>query len=149
MYTDIIIGKCTSLLGNKCAAIYYTDFHWAYVEPMKERNEVSHTLESLFRTAGIPKCLRPDGGKELVDGEFRKKATRFGTPIFPNERFAKNANIASGLGVRELKREYRRDMIPTGAPECLWDPGLTYRAFVMCHTAWNISDLERRYLRLS
>ena len=135
MYTDVIIGKCTSLLGNKVAAIYYTNFHWCYVEPMKERKDVSHTLESLFRTAGVPKCLRPDGGKEIVNREFRKVARRYGTPIFPNEPFAKNANIASGLGAKELKREHRRDMIATGSPKCLWDLGLTYRALVRCHTA--------------
>jgi len=54
-----------------------------YVEPMRNRKDVSHTLESLFRTAGVPKCLRPDGGKELEEGEFKKVATRHGTPIFP------------------------------------------------------------------
>ena len=61
--------------------------------------------------------------------------------VFPNETHAKNANIASGLGVRELKREYRRDMIATGAPECLWDLGLTYRALIRCHTAQNVRGL--------
>ena len=75
MYADIIVGHCTSLLGNKVAAIYYTDFHWCYVKPMRNRKDVSHTLESLFRTAGVPKCLRPDGRKELEEGEFRKVAT--------------------------------------------------------------------------
>ena len=110
---------------------------------MKGRKDVSHTLESLFRTAGVPKCLRPDGGKEIVDGEFRKVARRYGTPIFPNEPFAKNANIASGIGAKELKREYRRDMIATGSPECLWDLGLTYRALVRCHTAQNVRGLGK------
>ena len=110
---------------------------------MRKRKDVSHTLESLFRTAGVPKCLRPDGGMELEEGEFKKVATRHGTPIFPNEPFAKNANIASALGVRELKREYRRDMIATGAPECLWDLGLTYRALIRCHTAQNVRGLGK------
>lgn len=49
MYTDTMIGKCKSLMGNKFAQIYATPFHWITVDPMERKADAHYTLDNLFR----------------------------------------------------------------------------------------------------
>ena len=141
MYVDILIGRTTSLMGNKYAAVYCTPFHWMTVDPIKKRSDVHQTLDTLFRRVGIPKVLIPDNAQELTQGEFRRKALKAQAAIHPIEAHTPNQNIAES-GIRELKRMYRRLMSATNTPECLWDLCLVYAATIRSHTALNIRELD-------
>ena len=50
--------------------------------------------------------------------------------ITPIEAYTPNANIAEH-GVRELKRQYRKVMLATNSPECLWDCCMEHLADVI------------------
>ena len=141
MYCDVLIGRCVSLLGNKYAAIYCTPFHWIAAEPIASRSDVHKTLDSLFQSVGVPRVFIPDGAGELVDGEFKKKVSKFGSRIHPIEAYTPNANIAED-GIRELKRLYRRTMIASNTPACLWDRCIYTLALIRQHTVNSVHELE-------
>ena len=141
MYCDILIGRCVSLLGNKYAAVYCTPFHWISVDPIPTKGDAHKTLDSLFRAVGVPRVLIPDGAGELTGAEFRKKASKVETLIHPIEAYTPNANIAED-GIRELKRAYRRTMISTNTPACLWDLCIVHTALIRQHTVNSIRELD-------
>ncbi|CAB9505252.1 Reverse transcriptase (RNA-dependent DNA polymerase) [Seminavis robusta] len=141
MYTDTVYGKVTSLLGNKCAQVYCTPFHWCHVDPMKTKSEAHLTLDSLFQKIGVPRVLIPDNAKELTMGEFRRKAQRVQCPIHPVEAYTPNQNFAEDL-IRELKRTYRRTMTTTDSLECLWDMCFIFCGLTRSHAALLIRELD-------
>ena len=143
MYCDILEGKCVSLLGNRYTTVYCTPFHWISVDPMEKKGDAHKTLDNLFRTVGVPRVIIPDGGGELKQGEFARKASRAQSNIHPIEAYTPNANIAED-GIRELKRAYRRAMISTNTPACLWDLCLVHTALIRQHTVNSIRELQGR-----
>ena len=94
MYTDTLIGRCRSLLGNLYLQVYSTSFHFIAAFPMPAKANTHNTLDSLFRRHGIPRVLIPDNGKEMTQGEFKRKAQRFQCAILPIEPYTPNANLA-------------------------------------------------------
>lgn len=141
MYVDVLIGTCVSLSGNKYAAVYCTPFHWICVDPIEKKSDAHYTLDTLFRRVGVPNTLIPDNAGELTAGEFRRKALRAQSTIRPIEAHTPNANLAED-GIRELKRMYRRAMIRTNSPRCLWDLCLVYHAYVRSHSCLSIRQLD-------
>ena len=141
MYTDTVFGKVKSLLGNTCAQVYTTPFHWCHVDPMRTKSEAHLTLDALFKSVGIPRVLIPDNAKELTQGDFRRKAQRVQCPIHPVEAYTPNQNFAEDA-IRELKRSLRRTMSTTESLECLWDLCLVYLSMVRSHTALPIRELQ-------
>ena len=112
--------RVKSLNGNKCVQVYCTSFHHVSVFPIKSKDLAHTTLDLYFKRVGIPAKMIPDNARELTQGGFRKKCLKVQCPIAPIEAYTPNANDAESA-IRELKRHYRRVMITTGAPECLWD----------------------------
>ena len=141
MYTDTLVGRCKSLMGNNYAQVYVTPFHWIAVDPMEKKSDAHYTLDALFKRVGVPRVIIPDNAKELTEGWFRKKALRVGAAIHPIEAHTPNANLAEH-GIRELKRTFRRMMLAKNSPECLWDLCLQYAAAVRSHTALTVRELE-------
>lgn len=141
MYCDVLIGTCVSLLGNKYAAVYCTPFHWICVDPIEKKSDAHYTLDTLFRRVGVPHTLIPDNAGELTAGEFKRKAMRAQSAIRPIEAHTPNSNLAED-GIRELKRMYRRAMIRTNSPRCLWDLCLVYHAYVRSHSCLSIRQLD-------
>ena len=141
VYCDTIIGKVTSLRGNKYATIFCTPFHWMSVEGMAKKSEAHYNLDNLFRRIGVPTAIIPDNAPELTHGDFRKKALMAQCAITPIEAYTPNANIAEH-GVRELKRQYRKVMLATNSPECLWDCCMEHLANIRSHTALTIRELN-------
>jgi hypothetical protein len=141
MYTDILMGRTKSLLGNTVAQVYATPFHWVAVYPMAARSDAHYTLDTLFRRVGVPRVMVPDIAKEMTEGNFKRKVLRVGAALHPIEAYTPNSNLAEHV-IRELKRSYRRMMLSTNAPECLWDLCLQYAAAVRSHTALAIRDLD-------
>jgi hypothetical protein len=129
MYTDILIGRCKSLSGNRYAQVYATPFHWVTVIPIPLKSDAHLTLNELFRKVGVPRVIIPDNAKELTEGDFKKKALRAGLAILPVEAYTKNANLAEDA-IQDLKRVYRRTMIAMNLPEVLWGKCLVYLALV-------------------
>ena len=141
MYCDILEGRSVSLLGNRYAAVYCTPFHWIAVDPIKEKSDAHKTLDTLFRSVGVPRVIIPDDAAELTKGEFKRKADRAQALIHPIEAYTPNANIAED-GIRELKRAYRRAMAATNTPACLWDLCLVHTALIRQHTVSSIRELQ-------
>jgi hypothetical protein len=128
-------------MGNRYAQVFATPFHWVAVYPMETKADAHYTLDTLFQKVGVPRVIIPDNAKELTAGHFKKKVLRVGTSIHPIEAHTPNANLAEHV-IRELKRSYRRIMLATNSPECLWDLCLQYVAAVRSHTALSIRELE-------
>ena len=141
MYCDILVGTCVSLMGNKYAAVYCTPFHWICVDPIEKKSDAHYTLDNLFRRVGVPHTLIPDNAGELTAGDFRRKAMKAQSAIRPIEAHTPNANLAED-GIRELKRMYRRAMIRTNSPRCLWDLCLVYHAYVRSHSCLSVRQLD-------
>ena len=141
LYTDVLVGKCTSLLGNKYATVFCDENHWTFVDPLVTRSDAHLSLDRLFHRYGIPKTLVPDNAKELTQGEFKKKAGRASCQIHPIEAHTPNQNIAE-TGIRELLRGYRRKMRETDTPACLWDVCLQTHSEIRRHTALNLRGLR-------
>jgi hypothetical protein len=80
MYTDILIGRTKSLLGNNVPQVYATPFHWVAVCPMESRSDAHYTLDTLFRRVGVPRVMIPDIAKEMTEGHFKKKVLRASSP---------------------------------------------------------------------
>ena len=83
MYTDTLIGRCKSLMGNRYAQVYATPFHWVAVFPMETKADAHYSLDTLFQRVGVPHVIIPDNAKELTAGHFKKKALRVGAAIHP------------------------------------------------------------------
>jgi hypothetical protein len=141
MYTDILIGRTKSLLGNNIAQVYATPFHWVAVYLMESRSDAHYTLDTLFRRVGLPRVMMPGIAKEMTEGHFKKKVLRAGAALHPIEAYTPNSNLAEHV-IRELKRSYRRMMLSKNSPECLWDLCLQYVAAVRSHTALAILELD-------
>ena len=141
MYTDTMIGKSKSLQGNNYAQVYATPFHWVAVIPMESKSDAHYTLDALFKKVGVPRVMIPDNAKELTEGWFKKKVLRASSSLHPIEPHTPNANLCEAV-IGELKRAYRRAMLASNAPQCLWDLCLQYVAAVRSHTALSIKELE-------
>ena len=144
MFADVLVlGKCKSLLvlGNKCATVFATDFHWSMVDPIASKSDCHYSLDKLFSDVGIPKYMVPDNAKELTLGDFKKKNQKAQCRLLPIEPHTPNQNATEGC-IRELLRSYRRRMRETNTPERLWDVCLSFTSKLRCHTALNIRGLN-------
>jgi len=142
MCCDTLEGRSVSLLGNQHAAVYCTPFHWIAVDPIKKKGDAHKTLDTLFRSVGVPRVLIiPDDAAELTQGEFKRKADTAQALIHPIEAYTPNANIAEDR-IRELKRAHRRAMAATNTPACLWDLCLVHTALIRQHTVSSIRELQ-------
>ena len=136
MYTDTMHGPCRSWqTGNNYAQIYTTRFGWVWLRPIKSKSDAHYTLTELHHQVGIPHTMVSDDARELIAGEFRKKCLRAGTHLHPTEPYSPNQNLAESLGVREIKRMYRRAMQRTQSPLQLWDHCLSLMAKYRAYTA--------------
>ena len=141
MYADILIGKCTSLLHNKYATVFSTDFQWTFIDPIKAKSDCHYSLDLLHSEYGIPHTIVPDNAKELTEGDFRRKNKKANSHIKPIEPHTPNQNLCEG-SIRELLRIYRHTMRKTNSPECLWDVCLMYCSNVRRSCALNIKSLR-------
>lgn len=141
-YTDTMISTVPSL-SNKftCAQIYVTDFEWTKVYPMRTKSEAPDTLDLLHHQYGAFRVMIPDNAKELTSKSFRDKLRRAGTVLQPIEAYTPNQNRAESA-IRELKRMYRRAMLQSKAPECLWDHCFQLMAEIRSHMSLNLMNLE-------
>jgi hypothetical protein len=72
MYSDTFFSNCTSILGNKCAQLFVSDFGYIKFAPMKLKSEAGYTLQELIKDIGIPKQLHIDGAKKLTMGKWKE-----------------------------------------------------------------------------
>ena len=140
-YHDTYFGKCKSLRGNTCAAVFGTTFHSALVDALRTKGDSHYSFDVFCERIGIPTRLISDNAPELIKGDFGKKARRAQCPIKPIETETENANIAETV-IRELLRHYKKVMHETNCPEVLWDYCLEWCAQVRSHLALNIRHLD-------
>ena len=141
LYSDVLVGRCTSLLGNKYATVFCDENHWTFVDPIKSRSEVDESLTRLFQRYGIPKTIVPDNAKELTEGAFKKKCGRAGVAVHPIEAHTPNMNLCE-TGIREMLRGYKRKMRETDTPACLWDVCMQNHSEVRRCAALNLRGLR-------
>ena len=141
LYTDTLIGRCKSLLGNKYVQMYATPFHYCLAEPMEAKSDAHKTLDNVWRKVGYPSAMIPDNAKEMTEGQFKHKCQSAQVPIRPVEAYTKNMAQAETV-IREVKKGHRRQMIATRTPECLWDLSVVYAAHVHTFTYHNIPMLK-------
>jgi len=141
MYCDSLKGPCKSLRGNAYAITYATEYHWSTIFPIEREKDAHQTVTDLFRRYGVPKSMRPDYAKVLVEGEFARKVRRQECHLHPAEPHTKNQEKSEAT-TRELKREYRKIMIKTNTPSCLWDCCYEYIAMKRNNTSLNIRELD-------
>ena len=143
MYTDTMYGPCKAWqTGHKFAQVFVTRFGWVWVRPLKSKADAHYALTELHQTFGIPHTMVMDDAKELIAGEFRRKCLRAGTIVHPTEPYSPNQNLAESVGVKELKRMYRRAMERTKSPTLLWDHCISLIAKYRAHTATSHFELQ-------
>jgi len=98
MCCGMLEGRSVSLLGNRYAAVYCTPFHWITVDPIKEKSGAHKTLDTLFRSVGVPRVIIPDDAAELTQGEFKRKADRAEAGMSPSN----GSNQHTGMFVGPL-----------------------------------------------
>ena len=55
--------------GYTCAQLFFTDFGWCIVKPMKLRSELPLVLKSVFKEDRVPEKMICDGAPEQVLGK--------------------------------------------------------------------------------
>jgi hypothetical protein len=141
-YTDTLFSKVKYLRQNTCAPIYVSSFHFTRVYPMRSKANAHYTLDSLHHDVGVFHTIIPDNAKELIEGEFRKKALHAGLQIRPIEAHRHIQNLAES-GIRELRRMYRKAMRQANAPHILWDRCIYYlMAELQSHTTLALLELK-------
>ena len=143
VFGDVLFGRCKSLRGNTCAAIFATAFHFVKAKAMQSESEVHFSLDDFFDKIGVPQRMTTDNAKAFVQGDFNRKCRKAQCPQRQVEADIHNANQVETV-IRELRRHYRRVMLETNAPEVLWDYCLEWCALVRSHTAHNIRSLDGR-----
>ena len=97
-------------------------------------------LDRLIWDHRIPYCIIPDNTPELVAGEFKRKALRYGTSFKLVEAWTPNQNLAESA-IQEIKRSYRWAMWKSNAPGILWDHCLELIAELRSNMVLNLSSL--------
>ena len=94
MYTETLFSDVKSRTQNTCGQIFMTNFHWTWFYSLRQKGDVHEALEKLIRDHGIPNHIIPDNSPELVAGEFKRKALKYGTTLKPIEAWMPNQNLA-------------------------------------------------------
>jgi hypothetical protein len=141
VYTDTLFTSIKSMRQNTCAQIYVTDFQWVKVYPLRRKADAHLSLDQLHRDFGVFHTIVSDNAPELKHGEFRRKAIHAGSVIRPIEAYVHNQNLAE-VGIRELRRMYRKAMSQTNAPHILWDHCMELMAELRSHTALDLLALK-------
>jgi hypothetical protein len=76
VYHDTVHSKVVSSRGNKCCAIYVTDFGWSRSFPMQKESEVHKILDLFLIRYGIPESLISDGAKSYLGGKYWTKRNK-------------------------------------------------------------------------
>jgi hypothetical protein len=95
-------------------------FLWSRNFPMKSKSDTHHTLDEFFHRYGVPTSLISDNAKELIQGEFARKARQAQCPIDLTDTYSPGQNRAESE-IRELKCLSGRWMMKKKSPKVLWD----------------------------
>ena len=85
MYTDTLFAELKSLAQNTSGQIFVTEFHWTCFYLLQKKGDVHEALDRLIWDHEIPHCIISDNAPELVAGEFKRKALKYGTSLKPVE----------------------------------------------------------------
>ena len=141
VYMDTMFSEVKSLSQNTCGQVYATDFNWISFYPLKCKVDAYLSLEQLIDDVGIFNSIILDNVPELMTGEFKRTAQKFGSRICPVEAWTPNQNRAESA-IRELKCMYRCEMWRTNAPAILWDHCMQVMAAIDSHTALDLFALR-------
>ena len=141
LFTDTMFSKVKSTRQNTCAQLYVNDLEWQRSFPMRSKAEAHETFDLLCHRHGAPKAIISDGAKEVLEGEFRRKARAAGVhlrQVLPYSPFMNRAESA----IRENKKMTARLLIKYKAPQRLWDYCSSLVALIQSNTAHDLYQLD-------
>ena len=95
-YTDTLLSKVKSILGNTCANVY-TQGKFTQLVPIISRKDAGESLVEFSDDVGIPEDLTTDGATEFTGRhtKFVKEARRMQIRLHTRESGRKNQNHAA------------------------------------------------------
>jgi hypothetical protein len=135
-YTDTLLSRVKSKLGNTCANVY-TQGKFTRVIPMTSRKDAGKSLIEFTDDVGIPERLVTDGATEFTGRhtEFVKEARRMRIMLHTTEQGRKNQNHAAEREIGFLAKRWKLRMTKKKVPKRLWDFGLVYESELLSRMA--------------
>jgi hypothetical protein len=135
-YTDTLLSKVKSKLGNTCANVY-TQGKFTRAIPMTSRKDAGKSLIEFTDDVGIPERLVTDGATEFTGPhtEFVKEARRMRIMLHTTEQGRKNQNHAAEREIGFLSKRWKLRMTKKKVPKRLWDFGLVYESELLSRMA--------------
>jgi len=143
IYSDTFFANCTSLIGNKCAQLFVTDFGYLMFTAMKNKSEAVYALQELIRGIRIPPRIHTDGAKELTSGKWREVCRDTRIVMSQTEKDSPWQNRTE-IEIRELKHHVRHLMGRARSPAILWDFCCFYAVDLRNHLARPLPQLNGR-----
>jgi hypothetical protein len=119
-YSDTFFSDQTTILQNKCAQLFVSDFGYAKLIPMKLKSEAGFALHEFIRDVGIPAQIHTNSAKELTLGNWKQVCKESNILMTQTEKNSSWQNKAE-VKIRELKRHTRCLMQRSSTPLTLWD----------------------------
>ena len=135
-YTDTLLSKVKSILGNTCANVY-TQGKFTQAVPMISRKDAGKSLVEFSDDVGIPEDLTTDGATEFTGRhtKFVKEARRMRIRLHTTESGHKNQNHAAEREIGHLAKCWKLRMTKKKVPKRLWDFGLVYESELLSRMA--------------
>jgi hypothetical protein len=135
-YTDTLLAKVKSRVGNKCANVF-TQGKFVKVVPMTSRADAGKSLVDFSDDVGIPEALVTDGASEFTgkNTEFVKEARRMRIKMHTTEQGRKNQNHPAEREIGFLAKRWKLRMLKKKVPKRLWDFGLVYESELLTRMA--------------
>ena len=124
-YTDTLLAKCKSIIGNNVAQVYTDSQGFVHVDPCTSKSLYGITLDNLTKNIGIPNTIIYDGAPEQVgpNSDFQKTMIKFKIRGHQCEPYSQWHNRAED-SIRELNRRWKQRMIKSRAPKRVWYFGM-------------------------
>lgn len=135
-FTDTLFSKAPSIVGNKCAQLYYDPNGYMYIYPMPSKADVGESLDSFVGDVGIPNQLVYDGAGEQVgrNSLFDKYIRHYRINRHVIEPYSPWQNKAES-GIRIIKSRWKRLMVNRKVPKRLWDFALVWISQIYTRSA--------------
>jgi hypothetical protein len=119
-YTDTLLSKVKSKLGNTCANVY-TQGKFTRAIPMTSRKDAGKSLIEFTDDVGIPERLVTDGATEFTGPhtEFVKEARRMRIMLHTTEQGRKNQNHVAEREIGFLSKRWKLRMTKKKVPKRL------------------------------
>lgn len=133
-YTDTMFSKYKGLNGGTCLQVV-TNGRYVHPDPMERKAGAGDAMKRFGNVVGIPESLVYDGAKEQngKNTEFDRWVRKNHIDTRNTEPYSSFQNKAE-LGIREIRRRWRRLRRRKGCSHRLWEYGIPYLSELACYT---------------